>query len=232
MIGNKYFSLLIIFLIALGSSSGQTNARDYYFPLGSVKETKVYKYVDRLDPQNTVYWEVISDPSKGELITVVYNFNLEKLNSSTERIHSGGADLIGTFFFEKNWLGRWVENPVKVIENKVHRWNGEKSYYYVIEYKNELGKIRSKKTRTELGRESITVNDKDHLALKFKGEYEIQYLDHDQTISAYRYSYYAKDIGLVKSVSYYFDEIVILELDKIMSKTEFAALILESKKTK
>jgi hypothetical protein len=66
------------------------------------------------------------------------------------------------------------------------------------------------------------VQGTEYETVKFMDEYEIKFLENGQNYEFYQFTYYAKDIGMVKYQRYHPDGTIIeLELNDILSEKEF-----------
>lgn len=220
MVKNIVFPI-VLFLIA--NCSAQTKLKEYYYPFGTEREVKIYKYVNKKNPAFVEYWKVISIPETNELKTVSYNAELNVYNIIHEVITENGAELTAYSDFDLNRKGERTEIKSQVIDKDVYKWNGEKEYAYSVKFVNKYGRFDFKKKRKALGFEKIKVSGKEYMAAKFRDDYIILALDQGAEHRFYQYAYYAENIGMIK----YKREIPIqhktieLELVDILTEQEF-----------
>ena len=218
----KNITLLILISI-ISNCSAQENLKDFYYPFSNKTETKVYKYVDKNDSTKIEYWKVTSIPETNELKTVSYDSDFNVYNTFNEIITESGAELTAYSDFELNDKGEKKEIKAKVIDKDVYKWNGDNEFTYSVKYVNKYGRFDFKKKRAKSGLENITVNGKNHQAVKFRDEYLILALDHDVEQRFYQDAFYVKDIGMIKykrkiPIQH---ELIELELVEILSESEF-----------
>lgn len=216
---------LILLLPFTINCIAQENLKDFYYQISDEIETKVYKYIDKNDPNTIEYWKVTTNPQTKEIHTVSYDSNFNIYNTFDEIITENGAELIRYTDYKKNRFGIIVPTISKIVNKDVYMWNGDKEYKYSVKYRNQYGRFEFTKNRTELGFETIVVNGKEYKAVKFKGVYSISAIDQNDKYDFYQYSYYAKGVGMVKYKRYIPNKVIELELTKLLSEKEFNDLL-------
>jgi len=216
----KNITLLILIFI-ISSCSAQENFKDYYYQIGTKKETKIYKYVDKNDPTNVEYWKVTSIPETNELKTVSYDSDFNIYNTFDEVITESGAELTAYSDFELNDNGERKEIKANVIDKDIYKWNSDKEYSYSVNYVNKYGRFNFKKKRAESGLETITVSGKEYKTVKFKDTYLINAIDHNDEYGFYQNTFYAQNIGMVKYERHIPNRVIELELVEILTELEF-----------
>ena len=211
----------MIGLIIILNSCSNKNLSNYYFPINQQSETKIYKYIDPKNAEPDVYWMTKTNPEKKTLITETYNSNFKLYNSFEERIEKGKAQLVNFIDYEEeNNTSKEIIGVIK--ENQVFNSDKSKTYSYMVEYENKFGKISYKKKRKFLEFEQIEIQGKKYKTAKFKDEYFIDVIDLNDKFGFHEISYYAKGIGMVKSIRFIAtDEVLILELENILTEEEF-----------
>jgi hypothetical protein len=217
----KKITLIITLLFTTTFCLSQNKLKDYYYPISNKVETKIYKYVDKNDLNNIEYWKVTTNPNTNRIKTVSYDSEFNIYNTFTEIVNKNGAELTEYADYEKNSLGELVPNIAKIIENKVFKWDGEKEYSYSVKYTNKHGSYVFSKERTELGFEKITLNNKEYETVKFIADYSINAINKNDSYSFYQYSYYAKNLGMIKYRRYIPNKVIVLELAELLTEKEF-----------
>jgi|TARA_B110000240_G_scaffold7854_1_gene8600 hypothetical protein len=213
---------LMIFLTTV--CVGQNKLKDYYYPITNKIEIKIFKYVDKNDSNNIEYWKVTTNPKTKKIKTVSYDSEFNIYNTFEEIITLTGAKLIKYADYEKNNSGNLVPNIAQIIDSNVFKWDGEKDYKYSVKYTNKYGSYVFSKKRTELGFENITVNNKEYETVKFIADYSFNDINKNDDYSFYQYSYYAKNIGMIKYRRYTPNKIIILELAELLNEEQFKKL--------
>ena len=218
------FLLIITFVIS--SCAAQGNYKDYYYPIGAQKEVKIYKYIDKNNPNNIEYWKVTTNPSAEKILTESYTTDFRLYNIFEEQLNENGAEVIRYADFNKSNDGKNIRIDGNIIDKDVYRWADDTKFKYSVKYKSpEYGNEQFIKERTKNRFEDINVRGTDYSTLVFMDEYEIKSLDNEQTYEYYQLTYYAKDIGMVKYQRYHPDgTTIILELEKILTEQEFENL--------
>ncbi|CAM1349729.1 hypothetical protein [Tenacibaculum crassostreae] len=221
----KNITLLILILI-ISSCSAQENFKDYYYQIGTKKEIKVYKYVDKNSPKNIEYWKVTTNPKTNKIMTESFTTDFRLYNIFEEELKTDGAQIIRYADFEVNDNGQNTRISGTIVDKDVYKWNDNNKYIYSVKYTSpKYGNEQFIKERTKSGFENITVSGTEYSTLKFKDEYEIKSLENDQNYEFYQFTYYAKGIGMVKYQRYHPNGTTIeLELTEILTEKEFDEL--------
>lgn len=214
-------------MTVISSCSAQENYRDYYYQIGLKKEVKVYKYVDKNNPNNIEYWKVTTDPNTKGILTESFTPDFRLYNTFSERLNENGAELFEYSDFEQNDDEQNKRIDGTVVDKDVYKWTDNSKYKYSVKYKTQkYGNEQFTKQRTKNSYENIEIYGIEYLTLKFLDEYQIKSLENNQNYEFYQFTYYAKDIGMVKYQRYYPNGTTIeLELEKIISEKEFDELI-------
>lgn len=217
--------LIFSSIIMVLCSCGGNNLMKYYYPINDKNETKVYKYVDPSNSKTPVYWKVTTDFKNKTILTESYDSRFNRFNSFFEKIKKKEADLLRYVDYETGTNETITEINATIKKNKVYRSNKKEPYFYAVEYNNMYGKTHLEKKREFVDFEEITVQGKKYSTAKFKEKYLIN--EKDDTFIFYQISYYAKGMGMVKSERNFPNsdgEVLILELEKIMTAAEFKKL--------
>ena len=215
---------LILILLVTTSCNSQVNLKEFYYPFSDKIETKIYKYVDKNDSEKIEYWKVTTNPKTKEINTVSYDSDFNIYNTFDEIVTENGAELIRYADYEKNAFGKTVPINAEIVNKDVFKWNGDKEYSYSVKYRNQYGRMEFLKKRTELGFEKIIVNGKEYETIKFKGDYFIKAIDQNDSYGFYQYSFYAKDIGMVKYERHIPNKVIELELSELLTESDFHKL--------
>ncbi len=97
----KNITLLILIFI-ISSCAAQENFKEYYYPIGTKKEVKVYKYVDKNNQKNIEYWKVTTNSKTSKILTESFTADFRLYNIFEEELKSDGAEIIRYADFEKN----------------------------------------------------------------------------------------------------------------------------------
>ncbi len=113
----------------------------------------------------------------------------------------------------------------KILNKDVYKWNANEKCIYTVEFVNRFGKMKMDRKRIFIGIEKLEVKGKTYETAKFKGEYEIEAIDRKEKYNYYQFSYYAKNLGMIKSERYSPEGVKrILKLEKIITEEEFELL--------
>ncbi|WP_430413186.1 hypothetical protein [Kordia sp.] len=221
----KNITLLILIFI-ISSCSAQENFRDYYYQIGTKKEIKVYKYVDKNNPRNIEYWKVTTNPKTNKILTESFTTDFRLYNIFEEELKTNGAEIIRYADFEVNDEKQNIRIDGTIVDKDVYKWNDTNKYIYSVKYTSpKYGNEQFIKERTKNSFEKITISGTEYSTLKFKDEYEIKSLENDQNYEFHQFTYYAKGIGMVKYQRYHPDGATIeLELTEILTEKEFDEL--------
>ncbi|WP_158850480.1 hypothetical protein [Algibacter sp. L1A34] len=219
--------LILILIINISSSFAQENFKEYYYQIGTKKEIKIYEYVDKNNPKRIEYWKVTTNPKTKIILTESFTTDFRLYNIFEEELKVDGAKIISYTDFEKIDSGENIRINGIIIDKDVYKWNDKNKYKYSVKYKSlKYGNEQFIKERTKNSFENIDVKGTNYSTLKFMDEYEIKSLDSDQSYEFYQFTYYAKDIGMVKYQRYHPDGTTVeLELTKILTENEFKNLI-------
>lgn len=217
---------LLTLIIAISSCTAQEYLKEYYYPTGTNEDAKVYKYVDKNNQNNIEYWKVTTKSNDKILLTESFTADFRLYNIFEERHTENGAELISYADFEQNEEGRNIRIDGTVEDKDVYKWMDNNKYKYSVKYNNpEYGNEQFIKERTKNRFENITIQGTEYPTAKFLDEYEIRSLENGQNYKFYQFTYYAKDIGMVKYQRYHPDGTTIeLQLDGILSEKEFEQL--------
>lgn len=223
MIKNIPF-LILMFIIS--SCSAQENLKNYYYPIGQKKEVKVYKYVDKIKPENVEYWKVTTNPKTNTILTESYTTDFRLYNIFEERLDTNGAKIIRYSDFDQNDNGQNIRIDGTVVDKDVYQWKDNGKYKYSVKYRSpKYGNEQFIKERTKNSFENIKIKGTEYQTVKFMDEYEIKSLENEQNYEFYQFTYYSKDIGMVKYQRYHPDGTTIeLELEQILPEAEFEKL--------
>ena len=216
----------LILIIVISSCSAQENLKDYYYPIGTKKEVKIYKYVDKNNPNNIEYWKVTTNPNQKIILTESYTTDFILYNIFEEQLNKNGSEIIRYADFEQSDDAQNIRIDGIIVDKDVYKWTDNNKYKYSVKYKNpKYGNEHFIKMRTKNTFENINLRGTEYPTIKFMDEYEIKSLENEQNYQFYQLTYYAKGIGMVKYQRYHPDGTVIeLELDEILSEREFAKL--------
>ncbi len=223
MIKNIQF-LILTFIISC--CSAQEDLKEYYYPIGQEKEVKVYKYVDKIKPENIEYWKVTTNPKTNTILTESFTRDFRLYNVFKEQLNTNGAEIIRYTDYEQNDEGQNIRMEGTVVDKDVYQWKDNGKYKYSVKYRSpKYGYEQFIKVRTKNSFENITIKGTEFHTVKFMDAYEIKSLENEQNYEFYQFTYYSKDIGMVKYQRYHPDGTTIeLELEQILSKAEFEQL--------
>ena len=197
----------------------------YYYPINDTNEIKIYKYVDPTESESPTYWKTTTDVKNNTILTESYNSNFKLFNSFLEKINKEETNLLKYVDYEDGTNETIIEINATVKKNKVYASDKKVEYSYAVAYENIYGKMYLEKKRQFIGFEEITVQGKKYSVAKFKDEYLVNAIEQNDKFVFFQISYYAKGIGMIKSVRTFSDmEQNILELEKILTEDEFKKL--------
>ena len=124
--------LLLILTFIISSSSAQENFKEYYYPIGTKKEIKVYKYVDKNNHKNIEYWKVTTNPKTNIILTESFTTDFRLYNIFEEELKIDGAEIIRYADFEKNDNGENIRIDGTIIDKDVYKWNDKNKYKYSV----------------------------------------------------------------------------------------------------
>jgi hypothetical protein len=109
----------------------------------------------------------------------------------------------------------------------VFKWSDKGPYEYSIEFLNEYQQwIFFNKSRGYIGKEDVEILGQKFDAIKFKGIYSFGLVGKEVECEYYQYSYYVREIGMVKYEKNFPDRKgSILDLTKIYSEDEWNEMI-------
>ncbi len=212
-----------ICLIVTFTACVSTNIKSYYFPIHEDGDTKIFKYINPVDPEFSEYWEVLSDPYENSIITHSYNADFTKYNTFYEQYEEDGAKLLSYIDYEKAKDGTWKEIKAETIDNDVFMWERKNAYNFSVKYTNKYGRFELTKRRRDVGFVDLEIMDEDVKALKFIDSYYVNAIDQNDTYQFQQISYYAEGIGMVK-----YERLIpnsglqVLILVEILDETAFA----------
>ena len=221
---------ILVLLLVTSSCSGQNDLKEYYYPIGQKAEVHVYKYVDKVNPNNIEYWKVTTDPQTRTILTESFTTDFRLYNIFEEQLDDEGAKVIGYTDFQINKDDSSTQIDGNVIDQNVYGWNGTNKYRYSVNYLDpSFGRMQFVKERTQNGFENIEIFKTEYETAKFKDEYEMKLLDTNENYEFYQYTYYGKNTGMVKYERFLPDGTSKqLELEQIISEVEFEQLKEES----
>lgn len=227
MYAKLQYILLTILLLNISGCSAQENFKEYYFSVGTKKEVKVYKYVDKNNPENIEYWKVTTNPGTNRILTESFTTDFRLYNIFEEELKTEGAEIIRYVDFEKNRDGKTIRIDGIIIDKDVFKWNDKNKYKYSVIYESpNYGNEQFIKERTKNNFEKINIDGVDYSTLKFKDEYIIKSLENNEYYEFYQFTYYAKGIGMVKYQRYHPNGNTIeLELMGTLTEEDFDKLI-------
>lgn len=95
-------NILLLSLVSIISScSAQQNFKEYYYPIGTNEDVKVYKYVDKNNPEDIEYWKVTTNPKTNRILTESFTTDFRLYNIFEEELKTDGAEIIRYADFEK-----------------------------------------------------------------------------------------------------------------------------------
>ena len=222
----KTKSCFLFLLLFASKSFCQKNLKNFYYQIGDKKEVKIYKYIDRNNPEYIFYWEVILNPEDHSITTNSYDSDLVKGDSFYETLNRRGTALREYSVFEKNMFGFLRERKAKVSDDKVYQWDikKKKPYQYKVIYTDKFGETSLRKSRVFEGIDTIQIKDATHVVAKFRDDYQFKLLDGDDSYGFTQMSYYAEGIGMIKYRRYIPDAIMDIELETVLTRDEFEKL--------
>ena len=193
----------------------------FYYPTQNNATAKIYKYVNPDDQDLNEYWKVSYDHKTKTMTTKSFRSNFKPYNQFEERVSKERAELVGyTDFDEKQ--NEIVSN---IVKTDVYNLVKDESYSYEVKYTNQWGRFEFEKKRKFANYELISVNNKEYKTAKFKDKYFIKAIDQNDQYNYEQFTYYAKDIGMVKYERFIpTGEVRVLELEDILTEEEFNKL--------
>ncbi|SCY10309.1 hypothetical protein SAMN05192588_1165 [Nonlabens sp. Hel1_33_55] len=216
----------LFFAIVVSSCSGQENLREYYYSIGDKEQIQIYQYVDKFDTENIEYWKVTGSPTTKTILTESFNSDFELYNIFEEHLDDKGAAVFryADFQIKKNESSIRINGTV--IDSMVFKWLDSEKYQYSINYLDPaFGEMNFLKKRTLDEFVDFTLFETEYETAKFKDEYEMIQLNANEVYKFYQFTYYARNIGMVKYERFYPDgRKVQLELKQILTNDEFEKL--------
>lgn len=221
----KQIQLISIFLITLLYS--YDSAKDYYFPVEELTDSKIYTFTCKADSKRTEYWKLTYNPKDSTLVTEAFHANFEQFEFFEERLTSKGFQLEKfVTHIAQDKTGRPAKVIRKPIEKDVYLWETKKPYTYSASFIDEdYGEILFAKKRTFVGKEKLTVNSEEYDVLKFTADCKTELISTKEKFEYSQITYYAKNIGMVRSEKQFDDgKNVVIELSDILSLDEWNQL--------
>lgn len=217
--------LIIITLPFLGMACAESrdeHLKEYYFPLESLEQSKVYKYECKANPANTQYWEVSYNQKDQIFTTKAFDNNFIQYELFVEKITNKGTEAIEfvTYLYSKKGISVPLQKKLRDID--VYKWDSNATYQYsaVATYDKNKKTLFSKK-RKYIKKERVSILGKEYDAAKFKSEYLTEFMGSDEKYEYVQYSYYAKGIGLIKMIKTLPTKKIRLELTRIFTPEEW-----------
>jgi len=218
--------LLVISFLMLAELNGFGQAKDYYFPIAELTESKIYKYECKLDPSKTEYWKITSNPTDNTLTTEAFDCGHVQYEFFKELLTKNGSELLEFISYRAYENGQKDTIINKPLELDVFKWDTNQVYHYSAEsIEDNYGEIFFNKKREFLRKEKLIILGKEYEVLKFKGTYQTAFISTNKYYEKNQFSYYARGIGLVKMDKRYSDgRKTTLELTEIISMNEWSKL--------
>lgn len=222
--------LLLLFITVFSynlHAQDTDNLKDYYFPYQDLFEPKVYQYVDKNDPLNTLYWWLETKVYQGDTIFATrvfdaYGYVREQYH---EKITATGSELITYSLIIKK-----TSISTQIVHNKVFSWNQspEESIKWSARYDSPFGNESIRKSRQFLDKipTSKTFHKQAYSCLAFKETFRHSILDSKgaATYDFYQTSHYAKSIGLLSFNRIIEDKVFDYHLEDILSVDKWKKL--------
>ncbi|MFT7157045.1 MAG: hypothetical protein ACI8Q1_002060 [Parvicella sp.] len=230
---------LVLLLSTLISCSEEESRKEYYYSLSETTEAKIYKYVIDGDDNQVQYWKVTTIPESSFIVTETYDSDLILLEKFEEVITEQGAELIGYTEFRSIDIGGVFTEQIgiktKVIQKDVYKWNSSFSYSWSVEFPIEYGGNTLTKTRTQSNIETIKVGGKEYKTATFNDEYCFNKNEgkkkEEIKNTMYQKTFYAKDIGVIKTERRFLgeQELLTIELSEVLTNREFELMLIRDK---
>lgn len=234
MFYTKFTALFLTIFFVL--SCATMDIKNFYFPIHEDGDIKIFRYVNPTEPEFSEYWEVISDPYEGSIITHSYNADFTKYNTFYEYYEEDGAKLTSYIDYEKEKDGTYKEIKAETVTDDVFKWERKNVYNFSVKYTNKYGRFELMKTRRDAGFVTLEIMDEEIKALKFIDSYDVHAIDQNDRYQFQQISYYSEGIGMVKYERYIPNSgLRVLELVEILDETKFARMkrkYIESQKEK
>ena len=225
--------LLFISLLSYNLQAQETNSlKAYYFPYQDFFEPKIYQYVDKNEPLNTLYWWLETKVHEGDTIFATRVFDAygyvreqfhEKITATGSKVVTYSLVIKKTNIFTQlvhHDVFRWVQTPDESI-----KWSAR--------YNSPFGKESIRKKRTLLANESSSkiFHKQSYPTVAFKEEFRHSILDSKgaATYDFYQTSHYGKGIGLLSFKRILEEQIFDYHLEDILSVDEWKKLRLTIK---
>lgn len=208
-------TLVILTVLALVKND---TAKAYYFQLADLKDSIIFKYECKEDASKTEYWKLTS--KNNTLITEAYSSDFNKYEFFVEEFTENRSKVINFTSYHKTKSGDIEVIKKTIKDSTVFKWDTDTDYNYSADY-NDLtyGKVSFSKHRTFVKEAVMHILGANRQVLKYKGTYRTKVPDDNYDYKYEQFSYYAKNLGLVKMEKTYPDgKIVTLELTEIITK--------------
>lgn len=218
----QFISILIVMLIFDSYS-----AKDYYFPVEELTESKIYVYTCKANSLDTEYWKLTYHPKDNTFTTEAFRSNFEQYEFFEEKLTNTGFQLERfVTHIARDRMGRPAKIVRKPIEKDVYLWETEKSYTYSASFIDEnYGEVLFEKKRTFDAKEKLIINSKVYDVLKFTADCKTELVSKKEKFTYKQITHYAKNIGMVRSEKQLDDgRNIVLELSDILSLEEWNKL--------
>lgn len=216
----SFISIIILGIIAC-EINDKKNIRDFYFPLESLKEGKIYEFQsvhqDSLPP---FYWhfQTIEENKGVFFISRYYDYNLNLQQYGKEEVVSNGTLLSDFFLYDKDTLGQIAQISVDIEVANVFPFQVTDStgvFLFKINWTSPSQpdfKTRLIRNRRYIGKDtylyngtiykSITMGIKELVETELDGFQEIEYTGKEIYAKGIGLVYFKKEIGSGLSLEY------------------------------
>lgn len=218
-------------------SNEQTNFKSYYYPLESLKRSKVYHFLPDNKNDSELFWvlSLKKENNKTYLLTDSYAKdslgNLSHIEVIKEEINDDGA-FVKEYVEIQHATNGQIFNSLAVMESEgVFLWNLNKNDEIIWKFKTENKidaryVIETSRKRKFIGKSlSIEFDNKKVPTIEFNDNFKISYIrkfnKQRDDFNFTQTSYYAKGIGLYKYTRVFEKSQITYTLSEIISLAEF-----------
>jgi protein associated with RNAse G/E len=218
--------------------------REYYFPVDSFIEPKIYHYASEGDINPDMYWvlSTIQENEKTFLLTDSYALqpdgkfkNVEKIK---EEIKADGAYVLEYAEFQKDQNGVTYPAEAVITNSCVFMWNMKTTepliWSFEITNKDNTAVLqKTNKTRYYRGNKSDIIFENDTLqAIEFTDDFHLEMVNtvngRNKVYDFSQTSYYTQNIGMYKYVRDVDDKQYVYTLTEILSNDEWLEIFIKS----
>ena len=203
------------------------NLKSFFFPYENFFKPKIYKYVDKDNPDNIQYWfmETSVVTTDTILTTKAYNESLNQIELIREKTNS-----IGSTMLEFTMINDTIVTNSKATEIDVYHWHQpkDKKITWSVTYESQYGVESLSKTRefiSSMSNKEFESNSYKTVKFKDTFKHSIKNKDWSDLYSFYQYSYYCQGLGMIEYERFLPDgKVIDYYLDKVLTEEEWNTL--------